>query len=60
MGGLTQINCMKQFTQFGMQKEMALGGALFELESIKGCRRTRKPAGGTWSGGGTSPTCRKS
>jgi branched-chain amino acid transport system substrate-binding protein len=37
MGGLTQINCMKQFTQFGMQKEMALGGALFELESIKAC-----------------------
>ena len=37
MGGLTQINCMKQFTQFGMQKEMALGGALFELESVKGC-----------------------
>src|ERR1700748_3424807 len=37
MGGLTQINCMKQFTQFGMQKDMALGGALFELESIKGC-----------------------
>jgi len=35
MGGLTQINCMKQFTQFGMQKEMALGGALFELESIR-------------------------
>ncbi len=24
MGGLAQINCMKQFTQFGMQKEMAL------------------------------------
>src|SRR5438477_1370696 len=37
MGGLTQINCMKQFTQFGMQNEMALGGGLFELESIKGC-----------------------
>jgi len=35
MGGLTQINCMKQFTQFGMQKDMALGGALFELESVK-------------------------
>ena len=34
MGGLTQINCMKQFTQFGMQKDMALGGALFELESV--------------------------
>jgi branched-chain amino acid transport system substrate-binding protein len=37
MGGLTQINCMKQFTQSGMQKEMALGGGLFELESVKGC-----------------------
>ena len=37
MGGLTQINCMKQFTQFGMQNEMALGGALFEMESIKAC-----------------------
>jgi branched-chain amino acid transport system substrate-binding protein len=36
MGGLTQINCMKQFTRFGMQKEIALGGALFEMESIKG------------------------
>ncbi|MBS0559155.1 MAG: ABC transporter substrate-binding protein [Proteobacteria bacterium] len=34
MGGLAQINCMKQFTQFGMQKEMALGGALFEIESV--------------------------
>ena len=37
MGGLTQINCMKQLTQFGMGKEMALGGALFELESVKAC-----------------------
>src|SRR6202166_873972 len=36
MGGLTQINCMKQFTQFGMGKEMALGGALFEFETVKG------------------------
>ena len=35
MGGLAQINCMKQFTQFGMQKEMHLGGALFELEGIR-------------------------
>jgi branched-chain amino acid transport system substrate-binding protein len=39
MGGLTQINCMKQFTQLGMQKEMALGGGLFELESVKSCPR---------------------
>ena len=35
MGGLAQINCMKQFTQFGMSKQMGLGGALFELESVK-------------------------
>ena len=34
MGGLAQINCMKQFVQFGMSRDMALGGALFELESI--------------------------
>ncbi|MBS0519096.1 MAG: ABC transporter substrate-binding protein [Proteobacteria bacterium] len=35
MGGAAQINCMKQFVQFGMNKEMALGGALFEIESIR-------------------------
>ncbi|MCL2427885.1 MAG: ABC transporter substrate-binding protein [Alphaproteobacteria bacterium] len=34
MGGLAQIDCMKQFVQFGLTKSMALGGALFELESI--------------------------
>ena len=35
MGGSAQINCMKQFLQFGMGKEMALGGALFELEAVR-------------------------
>ncbi|HEV3174960.1 MAG TPA: ABC transporter substrate-binding protein, partial [Stellaceae bacterium] len=35
MGGLTQINCMKQIIQFGLQKDMALGGALFEFETVK-------------------------
>jgi branched-chain amino acid transport system substrate-binding protein len=35
MGGLAQIDCMKQFVQFGMDKQMALGGALFELESVR-------------------------
>ncbi len=34
MGGLAQVNCMNQFVQFGMDKEMALGGALYELESL--------------------------
>jgi branched-chain amino acid transport system substrate-binding protein len=35
MGGAAQINCMKQFVQFGMSKDMALGGALFEIESVR-------------------------
>jgi branched-chain amino acid transport system substrate-binding protein len=35
MGGSAQINCMKQFVQFGMAKEMTLGGALFETESVR-------------------------
>jgi branched-chain amino acid transport system substrate-binding protein len=34
MGGAAQIACMKQIVQFGLQKQMALGGALFELESV--------------------------
>jgi len=47
MGGLAQINCMKQFTQFGMQKEMHLGGALFELESVRAVPADAQA--GTWS-----------
>jgi branched-chain amino acid transport system substrate-binding protein len=47
MGGLAQINCMKQFTQFGMQREMALGGALFELESIKAV--PKEAQAGSWA-----------
>ncbi len=46
MGGLAQINCMKQFTQFGMQKDMALGGALFELETIRAV--PKEAQAGTW------------
>ena len=34
MGGLAQIDCMKQFIEFGMSKDMALGGALYEIESV--------------------------
>ena len=34
MGGLAQIDCMKQFIQFGMAKEMGLGGALYEMEEV--------------------------
>ena len=37
MGGQDQVNCLKQFVQFGLNKRMKLGGALFELESIQSC-----------------------
>jgi branched-chain amino acid transport system substrate-binding protein len=37
MGGQDQVNCMKQFVQFGLDKRMKIGGALFELESIQSC-----------------------
>jgi branched-chain amino acid transport system substrate-binding protein len=35
MGGTAQINCAKQFVQFGMSKVMSLGGALYDIESVK-------------------------
>ena len=47
MGGLAQINCMKQFTQFGMEKDMHLGGALFELESVRAV--PPEAQAGTWA-----------
>ncbi len=35
MGGQDQVNCLKQFVQFGLDKRMKLGGALFEFELIQ-------------------------
>ena len=35
MGGGDQVSSLKQFVQFGMNKDMALGGALFEIESVR-------------------------
>jgi branched-chain amino acid transport system substrate-binding protein len=35
MGGGDQVNSLKQFVQFGLDKQMAVAGALFELESIR-------------------------
>ncbi len=35
MGGQDQVNSLKQFVQFGLDKQMAVGGALFELESLR-------------------------
>jgi branched-chain amino acid transport system substrate-binding protein len=35
MGGSDQVASLKQFVQFGLDKQMAVGGTLFELESIR-------------------------
>ncbi len=35
MGGGDQVNSLKQFVQFGLNKQMAVGGTLFELESVR-------------------------
>jgi branched-chain amino acid transport system substrate-binding protein len=35
MGGGDQVASLKQFVQFGLDKQMAVGGTLFELESIR-------------------------
>jgi branched-chain amino acid transport system substrate-binding protein len=35
MGGGDQVASLKQFVQFGLQDKMAVGGALFELESLR-------------------------
>ena len=35
MGGLDQVNSLKQFVQFGLQKNMAVGGSLYELQIIQ-------------------------
>src|SRR6202000_2530840 len=35
MGGGDQVSSLKQFAQFGLDKQMAIGGTLFELESIR-------------------------
>jgi len=35
MGGGDQVNSLKQFVQFGLDKQMAVGGTLFELESLR-------------------------
>ena len=34
MGGQDQVNSLKQIVRFGLTDEMAVGGALFELETI--------------------------
>lgn len=35
MGGVDQINSLKQFIQFGLDKQMKVAGTLFELESLR-------------------------
>jgi len=35
MGGVDQVNSLKQFVQFGLNKQMKVAGSLFELESLR-------------------------
>ena len=35
MGSGDQVNSLKQFVSFGLQNQMAVGGTLFELESLR-------------------------
>jgi branched-chain amino acid transport system substrate-binding protein len=35
MGGGDQVNSLKQAVQFGLEKQMAIAGTLFELESLR-------------------------
>src|SRR6201985_1030191 len=35
MGGGDQVSSLKQFVQFGLDKQMAVAGTLFEMESIR-------------------------
>lgn len=35
LAGDDQVNCMKQISQFGIDKEIAVGGALIELEQLQ-------------------------
>ena len=35
LAGNDQVNCMKQIAQFGINKDIAVGGALFELEQAQ-------------------------
>ena len=35
MGGGDQVNSLKQFVQFGLDKQMGIAGTLFELESLR-------------------------
>ena len=35
MGSGDQVNSLKQFVGFGLEREMAVGGTLFELESLR-------------------------
>ena len=35
MAGSDQVNSLKQFVQFGLEKQMAIAGALFELETLR-------------------------
>ena len=56
MAGGDQVNSLKQFVGFGLKKQMAVGGTLFELESLRAVPHEAKIGWWTMDGGGISPT----
>ncbi len=60
MGGGDQVASIKQFVQFGLDKQMAIGGACSSWKAFAPSPTTPASDGGPWSGGGTSRACRMS
>ena len=52
MGGEDQVNSLKEIVRFGLTDQVAVGGALFELENTCLSRMQPGSAGGPWNGGG--------
>ena len=55
MGGGDQVNSLKQFVQFGLDKQMAVAGTV-SWKACGRCLMKRASDGGPWNGGGISRT----
>jgi branched-chain amino acid transport system substrate-binding protein len=60
MGGGDQVNSLKQFVQFGLDKQMAVAGTLCELESLRAMPDEARVGWWTMEWWWTSPTRRMS
>jgi len=54
MGGNDQVSSLKQFVQFGLDKQMAVGGTLLRSKASAQCRTARGSDGGPWNGVGSA------